>query len=113
TGDVAVWLLNGTTITGTGGVAQVPDFNWQIVAIGEVKGDGEEGLGWGDGSPRGVGGGGGRGTDQTRGGGGGKGTGRNWGRWRGGGVAAERDDHHWSEGGSASPRLALADCRGR
>ena len=30
TGDVAVWLLNGTTIAGAGVVAQVPDLLWQI-----------------------------------------------------------------------------------
>ena len=46
TGDVAVWLLNGTTIAGAEVVGQVSDLRWQIAGGGDVDGDGKADLVW-------------------------------------------------------------------
>ena len=46
TGEVAVWLLNGTTIAGAGVVGQISDLRWQIAGGGDVDGDGKRDVVW-------------------------------------------------------------------
>jgi FG-GAP-like repeat len=45
-GDVEVWLMNGTTIARSAGIAQVSDFGWQISGKGDLNGDGKSDLVW-------------------------------------------------------------------
>jgi hypothetical protein len=45
TGDVSVWLMNGTTVKQTSVVAAVP-LSWQIVKVEDVDGDGKADLVW-------------------------------------------------------------------
>ncbi len=46
TGDVAVWLMNGATITSAPIVAPGVPLGWQIVGIGDLDGDGKADLVW-------------------------------------------------------------------
>ena len=45
-GQVGVWLMQGTTIASNAVVTQVPDVGWQIAGIGDVDGDGRADLVW-------------------------------------------------------------------
>jgi len=46
TGDVYVWLMNGTTwMAGSGRVANAP-LEWQILGVGDLDGDGKDDLLW-------------------------------------------------------------------
>ncbi len=49
TGAVALWLMNGATVSGSGGVGTVPN-NWQIVGQRDFNGDGKHDLLWRDGT---------------------------------------------------------------
>lgn len=51
TGEVAVWFMNGSTITGSGdaksgGAAAIPDGNWTVAGIGDFNGDGKSDVVW-------------------------------------------------------------------
>jgi len=46
TGDVAVWLMDGSAIRVPGLVGTVNDLNWQIEGIGDFDGDGKADLIW-------------------------------------------------------------------
>ncbi|KJU82894.1 hypothetical protein MBAV_004911, partial [Candidatus Magnetobacterium bavaricum] len=46
TGDVAAWLLNGTTITTGNYLAKGIPGNWQVVAIGDLNGDHKSDIVW-------------------------------------------------------------------
>src|SRR5690606_33255892 len=44
-GDVAVWLLNGTTMASSGIVDRLPS-QWQIAQVGDADGDGKADVIW-------------------------------------------------------------------
>jgi len=46
TGDVAVWLMNGATVTQSPVVAPGVPLAWQIVGVGDLNGDGTADLIW-------------------------------------------------------------------
>lgn len=52
TGDVAFWLMNGSTFTSgdyartASGIQLTPDISWQIKSIGDYNGDGQSDLLW-------------------------------------------------------------------
>jgi hypothetical protein len=46
TGDVTVWLLNGSQILDWGALAQPAVLAWTIAAVGDVDGDGKADLIW-------------------------------------------------------------------
>jgi hypothetical protein len=46
TGDVAAWLMNGSTITDGPVIATMSDLNWQIAGTGDFNGDGKADLVW-------------------------------------------------------------------
>src|SRR5207247_1267709 len=45
TGDVALWLMNGATITSSAGLGSVPAA-WQIVGMADFNGDGSGDILW-------------------------------------------------------------------
>ena len=47
TGNVAVWLMNGTAVLQTGGLGLAP-VNWSIAETGDFNGDGKSDLLWRD-----------------------------------------------------------------
>jgi hypothetical protein len=46
TGQNAVWLLNGTTVSSSGYLSSLTDLNWQIVGVGDFNGDGKADILW-------------------------------------------------------------------
>lgn len=44
-GEVAVWLMNGTTISSYGFLGGVP-FEWEIKQVGDANGDGKADVVW-------------------------------------------------------------------
>jgi hypothetical protein len=50
-GSLAIWLMNGTAITSSGGItfngaAVAPDASWHVVEIGDFNGDGKSDILW-------------------------------------------------------------------
>jgi hypothetical protein len=39
-GDVAVWLMNGTTVMSSAGLGNLPPAVWTVVRTGDFNGDG-------------------------------------------------------------------------
>jgi hypothetical protein len=46
TGDINVWYMNGTTVTGDGWLPRVADQQWKIVGIGDFDKDGKGDILW-------------------------------------------------------------------
>ncbi len=46
TGDVDVWLMNGSTVQTNAWINRVADLGWQIVGVGDLDGDGKSDLVW-------------------------------------------------------------------
>jgi hypothetical protein len=40
-GDVAVWLMNGTTVMSSAGLGNLPPAVWTVVRTGDFNGDGK------------------------------------------------------------------------
>jgi len=45
-GDIVVWFMDGTTVTGIASLGQVTDLNWQIVGTGDFDGDTQVDILW-------------------------------------------------------------------
>src|ERR1035441_9006475 len=50
TGNVAMWLMNGTTISSTGVLASTLGFNWSIQGVGDFDGNSKSDILWRDSS---------------------------------------------------------------
>ena len=46
TGEVYVWLMNGTTLSSHGSVFTLSDQNWKLVGTGDFNGDAKSDLLW-------------------------------------------------------------------
>ena len=46
TGQVAIWVMNGTTISSVAGPGAMGDLNWQIKGVGDFDGDGKADVLW-------------------------------------------------------------------
>src|SRR5260370_19049112 len=46
TGEIRVWLLNGTSLIGNGGLATLSKPNFQIAGVGAFNGDGKADILW-------------------------------------------------------------------
>jgi len=48
TGENALWLVNGTSVSFSATLPRIPNTNWEMVAVGDFNGDGQKDVFWRD-----------------------------------------------------------------